>query len=46
MPANPTREDRVAWHAEHLSACGCRPVPPGLLADVEALRTAKSAVRP
>ena len=45
MPANPAREDRVAWHAEHSSACGCRPVPPDLLADVEALKRAKPRSR-
>ncbi|HUK80754.1 MAG TPA: hypothetical protein VLU91_08865 [Nitrososphaerales archaeon] len=37
MPKNPTKEQRVTWHAEHAEACGCRPVPPSILAEVEAL---------
>jgi len=37
MPPNPTRDQRIAWHAEHATACGCRPVPEDLLADVKAL---------
>lgn len=37
MPLNPTREERVAWHAEHAAACGCRPVPDSLAAEVKAL---------
>ena len=42
MPSNPTRDQRIAWHAEHATACGCRPVPEGLSADVKALRRKKS----
>jgi len=37
MPSNATREQRIAWHAEHAAVCGCRPVPPDMVADVEAL---------
>ena len=37
MPAGATREQRVVWHAEHAVACGCRPVPASLVADVKAL---------
>lgn len=37
MPKNPTRAQRVKWHAEHELACGCRPVPPSLMLDVAAL---------
>jgi hypothetical protein len=37
MPPNPTRDQRIAWHAEHAKACDCRPVPRDLLDDVEAL---------
>jgi len=36
MPPNPTRDQRVVWHAEHAAECGCRPVPASLLAEVEA----------
>jgi hypothetical protein len=37
MPANPSRAQRVMWHAEHAAVCGCRPVPPGLVDEVKAL---------
>jgi len=36
MPKNPTREERIAWHAEHAAVCGCRPVPASIAADVRA----------
>ncbi len=42
MPANPTDAQRVEWHAEHALACGCRPVPEGLVAEVKALKRKKS----
>jgi len=38
MPRNATREERVRWHSEHSEACGCRPVPGSLAAEVKALR--------
>ena len=38
MPANPTREERVEWHAQHAVTCGCRPVPASLATDVKAFR--------
>ncbi|MBR0958156.1 hypothetical protein [Bradyrhizobium japonicum] len=34
MPAKATREQRIAWHAAHKAACGCRDVPPDLRPDV------------
>ena len=37
MPANATRSERIAWHAEHASACACRPVPSSILDEVKAL---------
>lgn len=37
MPKNPTRAERVEWHAEHELACGCRPVPASLMLDVVTL---------
>lgn len=42
MPRNPTREQRVRWHAEHSRACGCRGVPGDLADDVRALGTGSS----
>ena len=45
MPKNPTRRQRVAWHAAHAAACGCRPVPPGLAANVAALASGGASQR-
>lgn len=42
MPSNPTRDQKIAWHAEHAVECGCRPVPADLEADVEAWGSNKS----
>jgi hypothetical protein len=42
MPTNPTRAQRVAWHAEHAAACGCRPVPRSLEEEVKALNRKKA----
>lgn len=32
MPANPTHEERMEWHIEHLKHCDCRK-PTGKLAE-------------
>ena len=32
MPKNPTLDQRVAWHVEHIKHCGCRK-PTGLLLE-------------
>lgn len=32
MPQNAGLSARVAWHVAHRKACGCRPVPPSILA--------------
>lgn len=36
MPRNPTKEQRIAWHVGHAAACGCRPVPEKLRAEIVA----------
>ena len=41
MPKNPSRGQRVEWHAQHAEACGCRPVPPDLAGDVASLTEAR-----
>jgi len=28
-------DERVRWHLEHAKACGCRPVPPKVLEEIE-----------
>src|SRR5215469_16669489 len=30
MPKSATLEQRIAWHRDHQSGCGCRPIPPKL----------------
>ena len=34
MPKNPTLEQRVAWHIAHSAACGCRPMPATVVAEL------------
>ena len=36
MPKHPTEVQRIAWHIEHAKACGCREIPPSLLAKIKA----------
>jgi hypothetical protein len=31
MPEKATERQRIEWHLEHAKACGCRPVPLGLV---------------
>jgi hypothetical protein len=42
MPKNPTFEQRVAWHADHMAHCACRK-PTGTV--LEALRQRGIAVK-
>lgn len=37
MPKRPTVQQRVAWHRAHAKHCGCRPIPPPLVALVHAV---------
>jgi hypothetical protein len=32
MPPGATMEQRIAWHLKHAQACGCRPIPPTVVA--------------
>jgi len=34
MPKNPTLEQRMAWHIEHVAHCPCRPMPDKLKAEI------------
>lgn len=34
MPKNPSLSDRVRWHVAHAKACGCREMPPTVLAEL------------
>jgi len=37
MSPKATREQRIAWHAEHAQVCACREVPESIKRDVEKL---------
>jgi hypothetical protein len=43
MPKNPTHDQRMAWHAAHARACGCRPMPHKLAAELARWRRERSA---
>lgn len=34
MPPNPTLDQRVEWHLAHAEACGCRPTPLSVAAEI------------
>jgi len=34
MPPRATLDERVAWHAEHVRACGCREMPPAIAREI------------
>lgn len=36
MPRAATLEQRITWHVEHAKNCGCRPIPAGVMALIEA----------
>ncbi|MDX1940891.1 MAG: hypothetical protein SFU99_10100 [Saprospiraceae bacterium] len=35
MPKNPSFEQRVKWHLEHIKHCACRPIPKKLLEQMK-----------
>jgi hypothetical protein len=36
MPPKATMDQRIAWHLAHRAACGCRPIPGGVVAAMAA----------
>jgi hypothetical protein len=34
LPKNATRVQRMDWHGQHATACGCREIPPSIRAAV------------
>ncbi len=34
MPAKATLDQRVTWHVEHATHCGCREIPDGIKAEL------------
>ena len=47
MPPRATLDQRVAWHAAHAKACGCRPMPATVVTELKrrGMNTATSAKR-
>ena len=35
MPPRPTLDQRVTWHVAHAKACGCRTMPPTVVAELK-----------
>jgi len=35
MPANPTTDQRIAWHVAHARACRCREIPVKILEEMK-----------
>jgi hypothetical protein len=35
MPKNPSMEQRIRWHEEHVRECACRPIPATVRAAIE-----------
>jgi hypothetical protein len=35
MPKNPTIDQRIKWHIEHLKNCSCRDIPEKLKAEMK-----------
>lgn len=35
MPANPSTDERIAWHLEHVKHCGCRKISGKLKEEME-----------
>jgi len=38
MPKNPSMDERIAWHIEHLKNCACRELTPLLKAEFKKRR--------
>jgi len=39
MPARATLDQRVTWHVTHAKACGCRPMPVTVAAELKRRRS-------
>jgi hypothetical protein len=45
MPKNPTLEQRLQWHLAHAQHCGCRAIPPTVLAEMKKRGIKKPALK-
>ena len=41
MPANPTLDQRIAWHLDHQAHCHCREIPEKLQQEIEKRKAKK-----
>jgi hypothetical protein len=41
MPKNPTEEQRITWHIEHLKYCDCRKPTPKLAQEIKQFKKRK-----
>jgi hypothetical protein len=42
MPPKPTLAQRVAWHQQHAERCGCQPIPPNIMIEIDRLERSKN----
>jgi hypothetical protein len=35
MPARATLDQRITWHFAHAASCGCRAMPPSIVAELK-----------
>jgi len=35
LPRKPTLAQRVAWHRLHAEHCGCEPIPPAIMIEID-----------
>ena len=45
MATHATPDQRVAWHVAHAKACGCRPMPATVIAELKRREAAKRVVK-
>jgi hypothetical protein len=41
MPTRASLAQRVAWHQAHASHCGCRPIPPDIMIEIDRLERSR-----
>ena len=42
MPHKPTLAQRVGWHRLHAEHCGCQPIPPGIMLEIDRLERSRN----
>ncbi|MBS3060982.1 MAG: hypothetical protein J4215_00190 [Candidatus Diapherotrites archaeon] len=42
MPSNPSLDQRMAWHQEHVQNCSCAPIPEKLKQEIKNQKTKES----